>query len=213
MTEIITQNTPAWLEQRRGHVTASRVADILAKTKTGPSASRQNYLIELAIQRVTGIIEEGYKNEAMQHGSEKEPLARQAYELLTENFVEEVSFIKHKTIEWYGASPDGVIHIEKNANRMGLVEIKNPFSSAVHWSYIKADEPPTKYKIQMMAQMSCTGAEWVDFFSYDDRFPDGSRHFLKRMMRDDKFIEEMEKEVKTFLDEVAEEVRLMEARQ
>jgi len=209
MSEII-QGTPEWLQLRLGHVTASRVADILAKTKTGPSASRQNYLIELAIQRVTGVVEESYKNEAMIRGTEEEPKARQAYELLTETFVEEVPFVKHKTIEWFGCSPDGII--KNNDGTYNLLEIKNP-NSATHWSYIKEGEPPTKYKIQMMAQMACTGAQWCDFFSYDSRMPEGSRHFLKRMMRDNKFIEEMEKEVKTFLDEVAEEVRLMEARQ
>jgi putative phage-type endonuclease len=209
MSEII-QGTPEWLQLRLGHVTASRVADIMAKTKTGPSASRQNYLIELAIQRVTGVVEESYKNEAMIRGTEEEPKARQAYELLTETFVDEVPFVKHKTIEWFGCSPDGII--KNNDGTYNLLEIKNP-NSATHWSYIKEGEPPTKYKIQMMAQMACTGAQWCDFFSYDSRMPEGSRHFLKRMMRDNKFIEEMEKEVKTFLDEVAEEVRLMEARQ
>ena len=209
MSEII-QGTPEWLQLRLGHVTASRVADIMAKTKTGPSASRQNYLIELAIQRVTGVVEESYKNEAMIRGTEEEPKARQAYELLTETFVDEVPFVKHKTIEWFGCSPDGIIKYTDGT--YNLLEIKNP-NSATHWSYIKEGEPPTKYKIQMMAQMACTGAQWCDFFSYDSRMPEGSRHFLKRMMRDNKFIEEMEKEVKTFLDEVAEEVRLMEARQ
>jgi len=209
MSDII-QGTPEWLQLRLGHVTASRVADIMAKTKTGPSASRQNYLIELAIQRVTGVVEESYKNEAMIRGTEEEPKARQAYELLTETFVEELPFVKHKIIEWFGCSPDGII--KNNDGTYNLLEIKNP-NSATHWSYIKEGEPPTKYKIQMMAQMACTGAQWCDFFSYDSRMPEGSRHFLKRMMRDNKFIEEMEKEVKTFLDEVAEEVRLMEARQ
>jgi len=209
MSEII-QGTQEWLDLRKGHVTASRVADILAKTKTGPSASRQNYLIELAIQRVTGVVEESYKNEAMIRGTEEEPKARQAYELLTETFVEEVPFVKHKIIEWFGCSPDGII--KNNDGTYNLLEIKNP-NSATHWSYIKEGEPPTKYKIQMMAQMACTGAQWCDFFSYDSRMPEGSRHFLKRMMRDDKFIEEMEKEIKIFLDQVSEEVRLMEARQ
>jgi len=209
MSEII-QGTPEWLDLRKGHVTASRVADIMAKTKTGPSTSRQNYLIELAIQRVTGVIEESFKNEAMIRGTEEEPKAREAYELLTETFVEEVPFVKHKTIEWFGCSPDGII--KNNDGTYNLIEIKNP-NSATHWSYIKAGEPPTKYKIQMMAQMACTGAQWCDFFSYDSRMPEGSRHFLKRMMRDNAFIEEMEKEVKAFLQEVAEEVKLMEARQ
>jgi len=209
MSDII-QGTPEWLQLRLGHVTASRVADIMAKTKTGPSASRQNYLIELAIQRVTGVVEESYKNEAMIRGTEEEPKARQAYELLTETFVEELPFVKHKTIEWFGCSPDGII--KNNDGTYNLLEIKNP-NSATHWSYIKEGEPPTKYKIQMMAQMACTGAQWCDFFSYDSRMPEGSRHFLKRMMRDNKFIEEMEKEVKIFLEQISEEVKLMESRQ
>jgi len=209
MNEII-QGTPEWLQLRLGHVTASRVADIMAKTKTGLSASRQNYLIELAIQRVTGVVEESYKNEAMMRGTEEEPKARQAYELLTETFVEEVPFVKHKSIEWFGCSPDGII--KNNDGTYNLLEIKNP-NSATHWSYIKEGEPPTKYKIQMMAQMACTGAQWCDFFSYDSRMPEGSRYFLKRMVKDNAFIDEMEKEVKVFLDQVAEEVKLMEARQ
>jgi len=209
MNNII-QGTPEWLQLRLGHVTASRVADIMAKTKTGASASRQNYLIELAIQRVTGVVEESYKNEAMMRGTEEEPKARQAYELLTETFVEEVPFVKHKSIEWFGCSPDGII--KNNDGTYNLLEIKNP-NSATHWSYIKEGEPPTKYKIQMMAQMACTGAQWCDFFSYDSRMPEGSRYFLKRMVRDNAFIDEMEKEVKVFLDQVAEEVKLMEARQ
>jgi len=63
---VIEQGTEAWHQLRLGKVTASRVADIMAKTKTGVSASRGNYLIELALQRVTGTIEPMYTNEAMQ---------------------------------------------------------------------------------------------------------------------------------------------------
>lgn len=208
MNEII-QGTPEWLQLRLGHVTASRVADIMAKTKTGPSASRQNYLIELALQRVTGVVEESYQNEAMLRGQEEEPKARQAYELLTETFVEEVPFVKHKTIEWFGCSPDGII--KNNDGTYNLLEIKNP-NSATHWSYIKDGEIPTKYKIQMMAQMACTGAQWCDFFSYDSRMPEGSKYFLARLQRDGAFIDAMEKEIQAFLEEVAHETKLMENR-
>jgi putative phage-type endonuclease len=208
MTDII-QNSKEWHELRRGFVTASRVADIMAKTKTGTSASRQNYLIELAIQRVTGVVEETFKNEAMIRGTEEEPKAREAYQQITKAFVEELPFVKHKTIEWFGCSPDGIIR--NNDSTYNLLEIKNP-NSATHWSYIKAGEPPTKYKIQMMAQMACTGAEWCDFFSFDSRMPEGSQYFIARLQRDASFIDDMENEVKTFLEEVAHETKLMENR-
>ena len=78
---MIEQGTLEWHELRKGKVTASRVADVMAKTKTGVSASRGNYLIELALQRMTGIIEEGFKNDAMAHGSHYEDEARLAYEV------------------------------------------------------------------------------------------------------------------------------------
>ena len=95
---MIEQGTPEWHELRRGKVTASRVADILAKTKTGASASRQNYLIELALQRTTKTIEPSYTNAAMEWGTATEPQARVAYEINTNNFVDQVPFIDHPSI-------------------------------------------------------------------------------------------------------------------
>jgi putative phage-type endonuclease len=174
----------------------------MAKTKTGPSASRNNYLIELALQRVTGAVEQGYTNDAMQHGIDEEPYARVAYEVHTNTFVDQVPFVEHPTIEWFGCSPDGLI--DKN----GMVEIKNPQSST-HWATIKSDEIPTKYYIQMMAQLSCTGREWNDFVSHDRRMPKRSQLYVKRLYRDDKYIAEMENEVKRFLEEVENEVESM----
>jgi hypothetical protein len=106
---MIEQGTPEWHELRRGKVTASRVADILSRTKTGPSASRQNYLIELALQRTTKTIEPSYTNAAMEWGTQTEPQARVAYEVATNNFVDQVAFIDHPTIEWFGCSPDGLV--------------------------------------------------------------------------------------------------------
>lgn len=196
------QGTQEWLKVRLGKVTASGVADVLAKTKTGVSASRGNYLIKLAIQRVTGEIEEGFTNDAMQWGKDHENQARVAYEVTSGNFVDQVGFVDHPSIEWFGCSPDGLV------GNNGLVEIKCP-NSATHWSYIKADGPPTKYYIQMQAQMACTGREWCDFVSFDPRMPERSKLFIKRVMREDDYIAEMEAEVKKFLDEVAVEVNLM----
>lgn len=198
----IEQGSEEWLKIRLGKVTASGVADVLAKTKSGVSASRGNYLIKLAIQRVTGVVEEGFTNDAMQWGKDNEPQARVAYEVASGNFVDQVAFVDHPTITWFGASPDGLV------NQDGLVEIKCP-NSATHWSYIKDDGPPTKYYIQMQAQMACTGRSWCDFVSFDPRMPERSRLFIKRVMREDAYIAEMEAEVKKFLDEVAVEVNLM----
>ena len=201
MTEI-EQRSEAWFQARLGKVTASAVADVLAKTKTGVSASRVNYLIKLAIQRVTGQIEESYTNEAMQWGIDNEDQARVAYEVASGNFVDQVGFVDHEIIDWFGCSPDGLVDTD------GLVEIKCP-NSATHWEYFKTKEVPKKYFIQMQAQMSCTGRKWCDFVSFDPRMPERSQLLIIRVPRDNTFIDLMETEVMEFLIEVFDEVQLM----
>ena len=198
----VEQGSPEWFQMRLGKVTASRVADILAKTKTGPSASRQNYLIELAIQRTTGIIQESYSNSAMEWGVQNEGLARCAYEVNTNNFVDQVAFIDHPSIAWFGCSPDGLV------SDRGLVEIKCP-NSATLWEYFKAKKAPNKYVIQMQAQMAVTGKDWCDFISFDPRMPDRSQLLIVQVPRDPEFILFMETEIKQFLSEVEVEVNLM----
>ena len=199
---MIEQGTEAWLQLRLGKVTASRVADIMAKTKTGVSASRGNYLIELALQRVTGNIELMYTNDAMAWGTATEPQARVAYEVKTGNFVDQIAFVEHPTIEWFGCSPDGLVGND------GLIEIKCP-NSATHWATIKDGKPPNKYVIQMQTQMACTNRQWCDFVSFDPRMPERSQLFICRVERDQTMIDEIEIEVMKFLSEVESEVNLM----
>ena len=199
---MIEQGTPEWHQLPLGKVTASRVADILATTRTGPSASRQNYLIELALQRSTGTIEPSYTNAAMEWGTQTEPQARAAYEVETGNFVDQVAFIDHPTIAWFGCSPDGLVGDD------GLIEIKCP-NSATHWEYFKAKKPPQKYVIQMQTQLAVTGRKWCDFVSFDPRMPERSQLLVVRVDRDEAFIAELEEKVKQFLSEVEVEVNLM----
>jgi putative phage-type endonuclease len=197
----IEQGTDAWLQIRKGKVTASRVADVMAKTKTGVSASRGNYLIELALQRVTGVIEASYTNDAMQWGKDNEQTARTAFEVAHNVFVDQVAFVDHPTIKDFGCSPDGVIGDS-------LLELKCPFQSAVHWSYFK-DGCPSKYYTQIQAQMSCTDAKSVWFVSFDPRMPARSQLYIEEVMRDTDFIEKLESEVRQFLNEVEVEASLM----
>jgi putative phage-type endonuclease len=197
----IEQGTDAWLQIRKGKVTASRVADVMAKTKTGVSASRGNYLIELALQRVTGVIEASYTNDAMAWGSANEGTARVAFEVAHNVFVDQVAFVDHPTILNFGCSPDGIIGDS-------LLELKCPYQSAVHWSYFK-DGCPSKYYTQIQAQMSCTGAKSVWFVSFDPRMPARSQLYIEEVMRDADFIDKLESEVKQFLNEVEVEANLM----
>ena len=197
----VEQGTDAWLELRLGKVTASRVADVLAKTKTGVSASRGNYLIQLALERVTGVIEPSFMNDAMAHGKENEATARVAFEVAHNVFVDQVAFVDHPTIKDFGCSPDGIIGDS-------LLELKCPYQSAVHWSYFK-DGCPSKYYTQIQAQMSCTGAKSVWFVSFDPRMPPRSQLYIEEVLREEEFIKKMEEEVLKFLNEVEVEMQLM----
>ena len=95
---MMEQRSDEWFAARLGKVTASRVADVIAKTKTGPSASRENYSTQLVLERLTNKQAESYTNAAMQWGTETEPMARQAYELKRGLFVNETGFVDHPTI-------------------------------------------------------------------------------------------------------------------
>ncbi|CAB4134134.1 phage_rel_nuc, putative phage-type endonuclease [uncultured Caudovirales phage] len=199
MIEII-QGSPEWFAARCGKVTASRVADIIAKTKTGPSASRENYLAQLVCERMTGKPAESYSNAAMAWGTEQEPFARAAYESAKDILVQEVGFVVHPLIEDAGASPDGLVGL------FGLVEIKCP-NTATHIQTLLDQKVPEKYNTQMQWQMACTQRQWCDFVSFDPRMAEGLQIFIKRVEFDPIYVAQLEKEVINFLMDVEEKIQ------
>jgi putative phage-type endonuclease len=203
--DCMEQRTEEWFAARLGKVTASRVADVLAKIKSGESASRKNYKMELVVQRLTGKAGESFTNAAMEWGTEQEPFARMAYEAHTGTFVKEEGFVDHPTIEGFGCSPDGIVGD-------GLIEIKCP-NTANHIETVLENKAPSKYIPQMQCQMACTGAKWCDFVSFDPRLPEDLQLFVVRVERDQEYIDSMEVEVKQFLSEVLDLFNQLKARQ
>ena len=189
------QGSEQWLRDRLGHLTASRMADVLATTKSGPSASRKNYLAQLVAERLTGIVAESFVSTAMEWGTSNEPLARAEYEILTDQMVDQDGFIKHPSIEWCGASCDGFI------GDSGLIEIKAP-NTATHIEYLLAGKPPAKYQPQMLLQLACTSRQWCDFASYDPRMPEEHRLFVVRFEPKPEEIKVVEDAAREFLAEV-----------
>jgi len=189
------QRSPEWYAARLGHVTASRVADIVAKTKTGYSTSRANYMAELICERLTGMQGASYASAAMQWGTETEPMARAAYEAKVGSLVIETGFVPHGSIPMAGASPDGLIGDD------GLVEVKCPIT-ATHIDTLLGQSVPGRYITQMQWQMACTGRKWCDFVSYDPRMPEKMQLFIKRIDRDTAAIAELEGEVVNFINEL-----------
>lgn len=198
------QRSDEWFAARLGKVTASRVADIMARTKSGYSSSRANYMAELVAERLTGKKGEGFSSAAMQWGTEQEPFARAAYESAKGELVEEVGFVPHPRIDQSGASPDGLVSTE------GLIEIKAP-NSNTHLDFLMDDAIPEKYVLQMQWQMACTDRAWCDYVSFDPRMPERMQMKIKRVMRDNQTIVLMESEVARFLAELQNKISKLTA--
>ena len=189
------QGSEEWHAVRLGKVSASRVADIVAKTKTGYSTSRANYAAELVAERLTGSRSDKFVSAEMAWGTEQEPAARALYEMIVKADVVQVGLVLHPSIENACASPDGLVGDD------GLVEIKCPLT-ATHIATLLGGTIPGRYQTQMQWQMACTGRAWCDFVSFDPRMPGDMQIFIERLERDDEHIAELTREVTAFLGEV-----------
>lgn len=196
------QGSDEWFQARCGKVTASRIADVMARTRNGYGASRANYMAQLISERLTGIPADTYQNQAMLWGIETEPHARAAYEFITDIEVIEAGFIEHPEISDSGASPDGLVGIN------GLVEFKCP-NTATHIDTLLTGTIPDKYIKQMQWQMDTIGRAYCDFVSFDPRMPENLRFWRKRVDRDDDLIATMREEVAKFLNELEAKIEAL----
>jgi hypothetical protein len=205
----IIQGTDEWHAIRCGKVTASHLDDVLAKATAAAlkananaeSKTRANYRAKMVAERMSGnVIRNSFSSAAMERGTEQERFARVAYETLTKVFVDQVGFIDHEEIAMCGASPDGLVGTE------GLVEIKCP-NTLTHIEYLRGGIVPTDYLKQMQWQMETAGRAWNDFVSFDERMPRSHRLFVRRLIRDDKFLDEARKAVLLFNAEVEADIK------
>lgn len=190
------QETSEWMAARAGNFTASRAADLMARTRSGPSASRANLIATLAVERITGECVTTYTNAAMQRGTELEAEARDAYSFERAVTVTETGYVAHPTLARVGASPDGLIDDD------GLVELKCPASMQKHLDALRSGAHAHEYRWQLQHQLMVTGREWVDAVSYDPRYPDGLQLAIVRVQRDEKAIAELVSAIQTADPEV-----------
>lgn len=183
------QDDAGWMLARAGKFTASRASDLMAKTKTGPSASRGNLIALLAVERLTGQCVETYQNAAMQRGIETEAEARDAYSFAKGVAVDEAGFIPCDQLPNTGCSPDGLVGDD------GLVEIKCPASMAKHLDALRSGAHAVEYRWQLQHQLMVTGRAWVDATSYDPRFPEHLQLAVTRVYRDEAAITELNNEI------------------
>lgn len=191
------QDTEQWMRDRAGKFTASRASDLMAKTRSGPSASRGALLTLLAVERLTGQCVPTYSNGAMQRGVELEGEARDAYAFARLAVVEEAGFIACPVSPNTGCSPDGLI------GDVGLLEIKCPANMAKHLDALRTGDHAREYRWQLQHQLMVTGRQWVDAVSYDPRFPERLQLAVTRVHRDEAAIAELRAEIARADAEVA----------
>lgn len=188
---FIDQRSPEWYAARCGRVTASRISDVMAQTKSGYGAGRRNYMAELLVERITGApTENGFVSKEMQRGIDLEPEAVDVYEVYTGLDVKLIGFVEHSYL-FAGASPDGLVGED------GLLEVKCP-NTATHIDSMLGGPIDRKYYLQMQFQIDCAERQWCDFVSYDNRMPEAGRLYVVRVDRDEDTIRTIREEVELF---------------
>jgi hypothetical protein len=167
-----------WMLARAGKFTASRAADLMAVTKTGPSASRGNLIALLAVERLTGECVETYQTGAMTRGIDLEGEGRDAYSFHAGCVVDEVGFLECDFLPNTGCSPDGLL------GKDSVLEIKCPASMAKHVEYLRSGAHAVEYRWQLQHQMLVTERIFAMVVSYDPRFPEGLQLAVKQVMAD-----------------------------
>lgn len=166
----VEQGSYPWLKMRLGVISASKCKDMMAKKGT---ATRNNYMMQLIAEVITGIPTELVPFKQLEWGKENEPAARTAYSFMTGEAVHEIPFIYADHSMRCGISPDGIV------NDAGL-EIKCPFTSMVHCDTLVNDAIKDEYFLQMQFSMFVTGAQYWEFMSYDPRMP---AHLMTKIIK------------------------------
>jgi len=187
------QGTQEWLTSRLGCPSGSGFDKLI--TSTGKSSTQsEGYINQLIAELITGKPTEFKVTEAMERGTELEPMARDFYELASGHQVQEVGFCLHDVLRC-GVSPDGLVRED------GGLEIKCP-APHNHVAYLREGKLPTKYKQQVMGCLWVTGRDWWDFVSYHESMP----ALIVRVYRDEDYINALATEVAKAVDTIEIEV-------
>ena len=187
------QGTAEWFAARVGKITASCFADAVSRCsrKSGardigdPTAVAERYAADLAIERVSGQQHgEPPKTWVLDRGHQMEAEARMIYEARTRAYVTEAGIcVTEDGI--FGYSTDGLVDDD------GLIEIKAPIDSAKILAMWQTGDT-SEYDHQMQGGMWITGRKYCDFIMYvPDLAAVGKDLYIKRVFRDDAFIDEM----------------------
>lgn len=202
------QGSYEWLKSRIGYVTASGVPAVMAK---GSGATRQNYMVKMLCEMLSGEPTKGYKSKNMQNGNDNEPIARSLYERITGNTVRQLGFY-YLEGERLGASTDGEVNTE------GIIEIKNVIP-AEQVRLLTTGKIKDAYVKQMQTQMYVLEKQWCDFTSVslgdeeNGELPNKYKVKIIRVARDEDMILQIRKEVAFFHHDLKQLLKKLEGTQ
>jgi hypothetical protein len=203
LTELpdLIQGTDAWLDQRRGMVTASVVGQLVTAStlKVAKNDYSRALTAQLVAERITGWTDPQYVSDDMLRGHEDEPRARDLY---SEHFapVVESGFMVRTEDNWkLGYSPDGLVGDD------GLIEVKSRRPKK-HLTTILSGEVPPENMAQLQAGLLVSGREWIDYISYCGGMP----LWVKRVLPDERWFDAITDAVITFEENAAEMVTAYE---
>lgn len=187
----VEQGSPEWLLARCGVPTASAFHKIMAKGRGGAdSKTRADYLAQLADEVIYQDPVESYTNADMERGKVMEADARTDYALRQGVMPSQVGFVFNHDLQ-AGCSPDSFI------GRDGMLQIKTSYPRL--WvSNVIRDEAPPEHKAQCQGELWVCGREWLDLMIYWPR----RKPFIKRITRDEPYLAELAKAVRTFNGEL-----------
>ena len=189
MLNSFEQGSPEWKQARAGKVTASRAKDARDRLKSGAASGKQiAYACQVALERVSHQPADAtFENWQMREGHVQEPIARAAYERRTGNLVDEVgAFATDDDLFLY--SPDGLIDGD------GLLEVKTLFSPERIMTIV-GNGDVSDFIDQCMFGLWLTGRQWIDLVVW---VPALEHLSVKRIARDDDYIEAMEADLIDF---------------
>jgi len=198
------QGTPEWFDTKRGKFSSSKVLDLCPGAKGAYTAARENYIMDVVLQILTGETETTFTSFDMQRGADLESEAREAYEAKTGSYVDQVGFENHPEIARFGGSPDGEVDED------GGIEIKCP-QAKEHYRTLSGGAIQKKYLYQVQGNLMCTGRKWFDFVSYHPGFPEHLQLYIKRIEPDQMIFTEIRREVEKANVEVDKRLEVLKA--
>jgi len=186
----VPQNSQEWLHARLGIPTASCFGLVVAPGRADqPSKQRQTYMLTLLGERLTGELSEQASSPNFDRGHRMEIDAANDYEFRQRVTTETIGFMRRGNV---GCSPDRLI-----TGTRGLVEIKSKKAN-LQLAAILADELPAEHKAQVQGGLLVSGYEYCDFVSYWPGLP----LFVKRVYRDEAYIDWLRDELDAFNEEL-----------